>query len=45
LRSYAKDQFLRHIALAGCLAAVLGAKLLLIARYATEQTRCSVGSA
>jgi hypothetical protein len=32
LRSYAKDRFLRHIALAGCLAAVLGAKLLLIAR-------------
>jgi hypothetical protein len=31
LRSYAKDQFLRHLALAGCLAAVLGAKLLLIA--------------
>jgi hypothetical protein len=32
LQSYANDRFLRHIAIAGCLAAILGAKLLLIAR-------------
>jgi hypothetical protein len=32
LQSYAKDQFLRHIGIAGCLAAILGAKILLIAR-------------
>jgi hypothetical protein len=32
LRSYTEDQFLRRIALVGCLAAILGAKLLLIAR-------------
>jgi hypothetical protein len=32
LQSYANDRFVRHIAIAGCLAAVLGAKILLIAR-------------
>jgi hypothetical protein len=32
LQSYANDRFSRHIAIAGCLAAVLGAKILLIAR-------------